>query len=83
MHTHSGAARIDYRQYMPAPADLFAMIAFGAIGAAAILYGKRTSNMKTLGFGFALCGYPYLVNSTLLLYVIGLALTAGLFVLRD
>lgn len=67
---------------MPDPAELFAMIAFGAIGGAALLYGKRVSNMRAMAIGAALCGYPFVVSGTLMLYVVGLALTALLVLWR-
>ena len=41
------------------------------------------SKFKPMGLGIALMVYPYFVQSTVLLYVIGAALSAALFVFRD
>ena len=69
--------------YMPDPADLFAMLAFSAIGGAAILYGRKAKRTKALLLGIALIGYQFVFNETWMLYTIGLALTATLVLWRD
>jgi len=68
---------------MPSPAVLFASILFGAIGLGAFIYGKKTLRWETMGLGMALMVYPYFISQTWLLYSIGCALCAGLFLFRD
>ncbi len=68
---------------MPTPANLFGSIAFGIVGFGAFMYGKKTAGVKAMVIGVALMVYPYFVEPTWLLFTIGLALTAALFVFRD
>lgn len=68
---------------MPTPGNLFGAIVFGAIGMAAFVYGKRAGHMKAVLLGIALMVFPYFVSSDWLLYVIGGALTASLFIFKD
>ena len=68
---------------MPTPANLFGSIACGIVGFGAFMYGKKTVGVKAMVIGVALMVYPYFVEPTWLLYTIGLALTAALFVFRD
>ena len=63
--------------------NLIGGLIFGTIGFAAFMYGKKQSAFKPLGIGIALMVYPYFVPDTLLLYVIGIALTVALFIWRD
>jgi len=64
---------------LPGPAYLFGAIVFGLIGLVAWRYGKKTERPATKWLGVALMFYPYAVSKTWLLYVVGLALCAGLF----
>jgi hypothetical protein len=64
-------------------ANLFGQILFGAIGFAAFIYGKKQSSFKAMLLGVVIMAYPYVVAETWLLYAIGFALTALLFVWRD
>ncbi len=68
---------------MLSPAVLFASVLFGAIGFAAFMYGKKSYRWKPLGLGVALMAYPYFISRTWLLYAIGGALCAGLFLFRE
>jgi hypothetical protein len=68
---------------MPDPADLFGSLLFGIIGMAAVIYGKKSAEWKPMLIGVALMAFPYLVSRTWVLYLIGSALTAALFVFRD
>jgi len=68
---------------MPSYANLFAAILFGSVGLAAFVYGKKSANWKPMTLGVILMVYPYFIEETWLLYVIGAALTAGIFVWRD
>ena len=57
-------------------------LAFGLIGFAAHRYGKRMERPRTKWLGIALMLYPYAIAQTWLLYVVGAALCAGLYVDR-
>lgn len=58
-------------------------ILFGGIGFVAFVYGKKMSSFKPMALGIVLMGFPYFVRNTVLLYVIGAALTAALYFFRD
>ncbi len=60
--------------------QLFASLVFGGIGFVAFVYGKKQADFKSLGIGIALMVYPYFVTSLLWSCIIGVALTALLFV---
>lgn len=62
---------------------MFAGILFGAVGFAAFLYGKKSASWKPMSIGVALLVYPYFIEETWLLYVIGIALVSLIFVWRD
>jgi hypothetical protein len=68
---------------MPSFANLFAGILFGSVGLAAFAYGKKTANWKPMTIGAILMVFPYFIEGTRLLYVIGFALCALMFVWRD
>lgn len=68
---------------LPTPAALFADIAFGAIGFAAFLYGRRMTAWKPIVIGIALMAYPYFVSATWAVWAIGVALCAALYLFRD
>jgi len=68
---------------MPSPANLFGSLAFGVIGAGAFMYGKKTAGLRAMAIGVALMVFPYFIDPTWLLYTVGAALTAALFVFRD
>ena len=64
-------------------ADLIADLLFGLIGMAAFAYGRKQGRLKTTLISVALMVYPYFISGTLLLYGIGVALTAALFIFKD
>lgn len=68
---------------MPSAGNLFGSLAFGVIGMGAFAYGKKISGWRAMSIGVALMVYPYFIDPTWLLYSIGVALTAALFVFRD
>lgn len=68
---------------LPTPAYLFGLILFGVTGIGAYAYGKKQKKRNAKWLGVALMLYPYAVSDTLWLYIVGVALTAGLFVWRD
>ena len=67
---------------LPSPAYIFGAIVFSLIGFAAYRYGSKAQRKSTKWLGVALMLYPYAVSPTWLLYVIGFALCAGLFLDR-
>lgn len=68
---------------MSSSANLFAALLFGSVGFAAFMFGKKSANWKPMTVGAILMIYPSFIKETWLLYAIGVALCAGLFVLRD
>ena len=67
---------------LPGPAYIFGAIVFGLIGFGAYRYGKRTGRQPTKWIGVALMLYPYAIEQTWLLYVVGAVLCAALFIDR-
>jgi hypothetical protein len=65
---------------LPSPAYLFFAIVFGLVGLVAFRHGRKQERTPTILLGLALMLYPYLVDSTLWLVLIGLALCAGVWV---
>ncbi len=53
------------------------------IGFGAFMYGKKTGGVRAMAIGVSLMVFPYFIDPTWLLYTIGGALTAALFVFRD
>lgn len=65
---------------------ILAGVLFGMIGFVAFNYGRKIESFRAMGIGAALMIYPYLVPESapvFVLYGIGAALTAALFVFRD
>ncbi|MBI4371347.1 MAG: hypothetical protein HY552_03505 [Elusimicrobia bacterium] len=63
--------------------SLFAGLIFSGIGFGAFIYGRRTANVRFVVLGVALMVYPYFISGTFWLYVVGVALTGLLFLVRD
>jgi hypothetical protein len=68
---------------LPSPADLFASLLFGFVGLAAFRYGKKSGSTNPMLLGIALMIYPWFIAQTWLLYVVGCALCAGLYIFRE
>ena len=66
----------------PSPAYIFGAIVFGLIGLGAFRYGRKRAQPRKVWLGVALMLYPYAVSRTWLMYVVGVALCAGLFIDR-
>ena len=64
---------------MPSPESFLYSIIFGAIGLAAMAYGKTTSQPKLTIIGAVLIGYTYVVTNDWLVLGIGIALSASLW----
>ncbi|GGP28195.1 hypothetical protein GCM10010971_40140 [Silvimonas amylolytica] len=67
---------------LPTPANLFASVFFSIVGFTALRYGKKRGLRVPIVVGIALMIYPYFISQTWLLYLIGLALCVGMFVVR-
>jgi hypothetical protein len=67
---------------LPTPAYIFGALLFGLIGLLAFRHGRRSERHITLWLGVALMLYPYAVSNTWMLYGIGLALCAGIYLDR-
>ncbi|MGS0754372.1 hypothetical protein ACVBEH_06390 [Roseateles sp. GG27B] len=67
---------------LPSPAYIFGALLFGLIGMLAFRHGRRSEHRVTLWLGVALMLYPYAVSSTWMLYGVGLALCAGIYLDR-
>lgn len=68
---------------MPSATVLFAAFLFSTIGFFAFRYGKKEMLWKPMAIGATLMVYPYFVSQTWLLYAIGFALSASVFIFRD
>jgi hypothetical protein len=64
----------------PSPAYLVGAILFGIVGYVAFRRGRKTSTAALTWTGVALMGYPYAVTQTWLLWVVGAALCAWVYV---
>ena len=64
---------------LPSPAYIVGLIVFGIVGLVAFVYGKRAGRPRTRWLGLALMLYPYVVSNTWALYLIGIALYAGVW----
>ncbi len=63
--------------------NIFGGLLFSAIGLIAFGYGKRKSSIRTMGIGAVLMAYPYFISSTVVMYLVGIGLTAALVIFRD
>lgn len=68
---------------LPSPAYLIGAVVFGLIGLVAFRHGRKTGRRRTLWLGVALMFYPYAIAQTWLLYAVGIALCAGVYLDRD
>ena len=68
---------------LPDPSILLGALFFGVIGLAAFGYGRKQARFSAMAIGTALMVYPYFVSRAWLLWTIGVALCAGLYVFRD
>ena len=65
---------------LPSPAYILGAIVFGLIGYVAFRRGRKTSTAALTWTGVALMLYPYAVSQTWLLWTVGVALCAWLYV---
>jgi hypothetical protein len=59
------------------------MLIFSGVGFVAFVYGKKQRLFRPMVLGVALMAYPYFVSNTILLYAIGVALTAAVVLARN
>jgi hypothetical protein len=64
-------------------ATMIAYVLFGGIGTVAFFYGTKNRSPKPLIIGIVLGAYPYFISNTVLMYVVGIALTTLLYFWRD
>ncbi len=62
---------------------LVAGILFGSIGFVAFVYGKKNSEFRPMFIGIALMAYPYFFRGTIILFLVGVGLTAALYFFRE
>jgi hypothetical protein len=63
--------------------NMAAYAIFSAIGFVAFIYGKRRALWRPMIIGIALMAYPYFFSATLIIYLIGIILTAALYFWRE
>jgi hypothetical protein len=64
-------------------ANLFAGLVFSSIGFVGFIYGKRMRAWTPMFIGIALMAYPYFIENTWIICLLGLIGTAALFLFRD
>jgi hypothetical protein len=68
---------------MPGPAYFIGATIFSSIGFVANRYAKKMSLTRPYWIGWALMLYPCVVTQVWLLYLIGIALCAALYIFRE
>ena len=63
--------------------NIMAWIIFGIVGMYAFNYGRKEKAYKPLVIGLTLMIYPYFVHNTWVLYLVGIGLTALIFIWKD
>lgn len=53
----------------------------GLVGTAYFMYGRKSCNVKAVGWGIALCVVPYFIGNTFLLIAACIAMAAAPFIL--
>ncbi len=64
-------------------ANLMAGLLFSSIGFVGLAYGRRMSLWKPMFLGIAMMAYPYFIENTITICVLGVLGSIGLFLLRD
>jgi hypothetical protein len=67
---------------LPSPAYIAGVIVFSVIGMVAYWRGRKAGIPRRRWLGLALMLYPYVVPNTVLMYVVGVLLSAGLLLDR-
>ena len=63
-------------------ASLFAGLLFSSIGFVGFAYGKKMGLWKPIFIGIALMAYPYFIESTIAVFLLGLVGSLALFLFR-
>ena len=63
--------------------NLIGNVIFSGIGFVAFMYGKKQGRFNPLVSGGVLMVYPYFVTNTVLMVLVGIALTAAVWYARD
>lgn len=61
----------------------FVAMLFGAVGLGYFIYGRKEHRGSLVLSGIALCAFPYFVSNLWLVLLLGTALLAVPFVIRD
>lgn len=64
---------------LPTPEYLLGAVLFGLVGLVTFRRGKKTSNATLKWTGLALMLYPYAVTDTLIMWVVGIALSGWVY----
>jgi predicted membrane-bound mannosyltransferase len=64
---------------LPTPAYMLGAILFGIIGYVAFRHGRKTARPILTWTGLALMLYPYAIDQTWLLFTVGMALCAAIY----
>ncbi|APW39773.1 hypothetical protein RD110_23345 [Rhodoferax koreense] len=67
---------------LPSPAYIFGSVVFGLVGLAAFRHGRKCDDRTSLWLGVGLMLYPYAIDQTWLLYLVGASLCAAWWWLR-
>jgi hypothetical protein len=65
------------------PTTLWLGVLFSGIGFVAFRYGRKLELLPPVVIGFALMVYPWFVTSVLWLVIVGVCLTAALWLFRE
>ena len=65
---------------LPSAGSLFASLIFSTIGFGIFIYGKKQAQMKSLAIGIVLMVFPYFVSQAWLVWTLGIALCAAVFI---
>lgn len=63
--------------------NLLGGLLFSTIGLIAFGQGKRQSNVRRMWISAALMIYPYFIPNAILMFVLGIGLTAALLIFRE
>lgn len=64
-------------------ARIFASVIFSAIGLGAFVYGKKNKSIRPMIIGAVLMAYTYMISEVIMIYLIGIILTAALYFWRE
>ena len=68
---------------MDSTAGIFISMFFGAIGMGYLVYAKAQRDGRAFVAGVALCAFPYFVSNPWLMFLVGAAIAAAPYLLRN